>query len=225
MHEPDGSTTSGEMPFIFHGSYTRSVDKKGRFNLPFRFRNSGGSDSAERYVVTDGPDGTLTLLPYGEWLKAFQKVRSAGSGKSLRTELRRLSFNSRLVEPDAQGRIMVSPELLTQVGNEEKVRKEQEALKERRQEASEVLGQLANGNAVTIVPVHAELTAQQAAELLNVSRSYLVKLLESDELEYTMVGTHHRIQADDVIRYRRTQDEKTRQAVADLTALGQELGT
>lgn len=72
----------------------------------------------------------------------------------------------------------------------------------------EVLGQLANGNAVTIVPVHAELTAQQAADLLNVSRSYLVKLLESDELEYTMVGTHHRIRADDVIRYKRTQDEK-----------------
>ena len=89
----------------------------------------------------------------------------------------------------------------------------------------EVLGQLANGNAVTIVPVHAELTAQQAADLLNVSRSYLVKLLESDELEHTMVGTHHRIRADDVIRYKRTQDEKTRRVVADLTTLGQELGT
>jgi excisionase family DNA binding protein len=89
----------------------------------------------------------------------------------------------------------------------------------------EVLGQLANGNAVTIVPIHAELTAQQAADLLNVSRSYLVNLLESNELEYTMVGTHHRIRAQEVIRYKRTRDEKTRQAVAELTALGQELGT
>ena len=89
----------------------------------------------------------------------------------------------------------------------------------------EVLGQLANGNAVTIVPVHAELTTQQAADLLNVSRPHLLKLLESGDLEYEMVGAHRRIRAEDVIRYKRTRDEVTRQAVADLTALGQELGT
>ncbi len=89
----------------------------------------------------------------------------------------------------------------------------------------EVLGQLANGNAVTIVPVHAELTTRQAADLLNVSRSHLIQLLESNELKHKLVGTYRRIRADEVIRYKRARDGRTRQAVADLTALGQELGT
>ena len=89
----------------------------------------------------------------------------------------------------------------------------------------EVLGQLANGNGVTIVPVHAQLTTQQAADLLNVSRPYLIQLLESGELEHKTVGTDRRIRADDLIRYKRARDARTRQAVADLTVLGQELGT
>ena len=88
-----------------------------------------------------------------------------------------------------------------------------------------MLGQLANGNGVTIVPVHAELTTEQAADLLNVSRLHLIKLLESGELEYKMVGPYRRVRAEDVIRYKRARDERTRQAAADLTALGQELGT
>ena len=89
----------------------------------------------------------------------------------------------------------------------------------------EVLGQLANGNGVTIVPVHAELTTQQAADLLNVSRPHLIQLLDSDELEYKTVGTYRRIRAQDLLRYKQARDARTRQAVADLTALGQELGT
>jgi excisionase family DNA binding protein len=75
----------------------------------------------------------------------------------------------------------------------------------------------------SIVSIYAELTTQQAADFLSISRSHLIKLLESDELAYERVGVHRRIRADDVIRYKRAQDKKTRQAVADLTALGQEL--
>ena len=89
----------------------------------------------------------------------------------------------------------------------------------------EVLGQLANGNGVTIVPVHAELTTQQAADLLNVTRPHLIQLLESGELEYKTVGAYRRIPANALLRYKRARDEKTRRAAADLTALGQELGT
>ncbi len=89
----------------------------------------------------------------------------------------------------------------------------------------EVLGQLANGNGVTIVPVHAELTTRQAADLLNVSRPHLIQLLESGELEYKTVGAYRRIPADALLRYKRTRDARTRKAAADLTALGQELGT
>jgi excisionase family DNA binding protein len=87
----------------------------------------------------------------------------------------------------------------------------------------EVLGQMANGNAVTIVPVHAELTTHQAAEILNVSRPYFIGLLEAGEIPYRMVGTHRRVRFVDLMAYRRKDDVRRDKALAELTQQAEDL--
>ncbi len=85
--------------------------------------------------------------------------------------------------------------------------------------------ELARGNAVTIVPIQAELTTQQAADLLNVSRPFLIKLLEAGQMPYHMVGTHRRVTYRDLIAYRDRRDQVRREALRDMAREAQEMGT
>ena len=107
--------------FTFHGSYTRAVDAKGRFALPFRFRQGGSVPAEEKYVISKGADGSLSLLPYSVWIENFNRMRQGQPGPELRANLRRMSLASTVVEPDSQGRVAVSPDTLSVYGITKKI--------------------------------------------------------------------------------------------------------
>jgi len=89
---------------------------------------------------------------------------------------------------------------------------------------AQILGYLANGEGVQIMPDTAELTTQQAADFLNVSRPYLIKLLQSGEIPFRLVGTHRRIRFQDLREYKSRDDLARRRSADELTQLSQELG-
>jgi excisionase family DNA binding protein len=83
---------------------------------------------------------------------------------------------------------------------------------------------MALGKAISIFPQERELTTQQAADFLNVSRPYIIKLLEQGEIPYITVGTHRRIRFDDLMKYKQQRDAKRSQLLQEMIDISEEAG-
>ena len=86
------------------------------------------------------------------------------------------------------------------------------------------LDRMAHGKGVALTPLHAELTTNQAAELLQVSRTHLVQLLDAGRIPCRKVGSHRRVRAEDIVAWRRETELRRREALDGLTARDQKLG-
>ena len=88
---------------------------------------------------------------------------------------------------------------------------------------NDILTQMAQGNAVTLIPIHAELTTQQAADILNVSRPFLVEQLERNVIPHRKVGKHRRILFKDLMDHKKLMDRNRLEALEQLTAQAEDL--
>ncbi|MBI4817997.1 MAG: helix-turn-helix domain-containing protein [Deltaproteobacteria bacterium] len=87
----------------------------------------------------------------------------------------------------------------------------------------QILELLASGNAISLLPVQSELTTQEAADLVNVSRPYLIKLLEEGRIPFRLVGSHRRIKATDLLAFKEKDDAERRTAADELARAAQDL--
>lgn len=88
----------------------------------------------------------------------------------------------------------------------------------------DILTQMSLGNAVTVIPIHAELTTQAAADLINVSHPFLIKQIESGEIPHYKVGRHRRIRFSDLMEYKKNIDAARSKVLDELVELSEKLG-
>jgi excisionase family DNA binding protein len=89
---------------------------------------------------------------------------------------------------------------------------------------ADLLGSLAQGKAVSVIPKELDITTQEAAMFLNVSRPYFVRLLEEGQIPFHKVGTHRRVRFEDVVHYKEARRQKSQEALQELADQAQELG-
>ena len=86
-----------------------------------------------------------------------------------------------------------------------------------------ILEEMARGNAVTLIPLHAELTTQEAADMLNISRPTLIQLLDEKKIKFRRIGTHRRIPFEAVMEYKRKTRAKRQAAIDEFVSYNEEL--
>jgi excisionase family DNA binding protein len=139
------------------------------------------------------------LMPTGEDIRLAKQ-----SGRVLAAHLGKPT-KLRLVEDDRESEVVVLPNSAMRL-------------------FVDMLGHMARGDAVMLVSVNAELTTQRAADLLNVSRPFLIRLLENGEIPHHMVGTHRRVRASDLMAYKESIDKQRMAALDELAKEAQDLG-
>lgn len=87
----------------------------------------------------------------------------------------------------------------------------------------QLLRYIGSGGAVTLLPIQQMLTTQQAADLLDVSRPYLIKLIEKGDIAHSMVGRHRRVKAEDVFAYKSARDKARAEALDELISDSKDL--
>ena len=88
----------------------------------------------------------------------------------------------------------------------------------------QIVDHMMHGRAIFIVPGNKELTTQEAADILNVSRPYLIKLLERGDIPFLKLGTHRRIRFNDLMKYKKRRDAERERALDEIAQISQEFG-